>query len=157
MSLRLRRNLIFIVTWIKLVNLILKTQFIFLPFIGYQIKYLLSKLTRRIFLFSPTSQHQTKYKKFPTWLKFIKVESMFCKIILFLSQHGTSQELDSYIFGFIYFIYLNIVAVALSFIKLMLGLVYLYIYLQCICQQIKKNKSTFIKFRRKLNSQLNWR
>ena len=53
---------------------------------------------------------------------------MFCKIILFLSQHGTSQELDSYIFGFIYFIYLNIVAVALSFIKLMLGLVYLYIY-----------------------------
>ena len=49
---------------------------------------------------------------------------MFCKIILFLSQHGTSQELDSYIFGFIYFIYLNIVAVALSFMKLMLGLVY---------------------------------
>ena len=49
---------------------------------------------------------------------------MFCKIILFLSQHGTSQELDSYIFGFIYFIYLNIDAVALSFMKLMLGLVF---------------------------------
>ena len=124
MSLRLRRNLIFIVTWIKLIQLNFKNTIYISPLLLPQIKYLSSKLTGRIFLFSPTSQHQTKYKKFPTWLKFIKVEFMFCKIILFLSQHGTSPELDSYIFGFIYFIYLNIVAVALSFIKLMLGLVY---------------------------------